>query len=89
MLPQPPAYRVEPGYAECKSLDDVIAAAGESHDIPHIPLLRYAIAELAAKKEKSTADLIFRLLEAKLPWLQTEEGAKFQVSTVGKPCSCV
>jgi hypothetical protein len=80
VLPQPSVYRVEPSYKDCKSLDDVVATAGDSRNIPHMPLLCYAIAELTSRKERTTAEAIFQLLEAKLPWMQSEEGAQYEVS---------
>ncbi|KIP12749.1 hypothetical protein PHLGIDRAFT_97395 [Phlebiopsis gigantea 11061_1 CR5-6] len=77
-LPRPEAYTIPPSYRHCQSLDDVVNAAGDARDIPHIPLLRYAAAELSSQKAKPTAEAIFQLLESKLPWIQTEEDAKFE-----------
>ncbi|EKM59307.1 uncharacterized protein PHACADRAFT_249711 [Phanerochaete carnosa HHB-10118-sp] len=78
VLPLPPAYKVEPPYAECKTLDDVASAAGESRDIPHILLLERAIAEINSKKQKATAEAILQLLETKFPWIQSEKEGKFE-----------
>lgn len=79
VLPRPPSYRLPPKYKDCQSLDDIVAVSEDSHDLPHIPLLQYAIAELSSQKAKPTAEAIFQLLESKLPWIQAEEDAKFEV----------
>lgn len=81
VLPPPPTYTVEPPYTECKTLDDVSSAAGESREVPHVLLLERAVAEIASKKEKPTTEAIFQLLEAKFPWIQAEAEGKFEVSS--------
>ena len=86
VLPQPPPFRVPTNYKNCQSLDDVVAVAGDSHDIPHIPLLQHAMAELSSQKARPTAEAIFQLLESKFSWFQTEEGAEFEVNSQ-KSCS--
>lgn len=87
LLPSPPAYSVEPPYAECKTLDDVRHVAGESREIPHVLLLERAIAELKSKKQQPTAEAILQLLEAKFPWLQSDEGATFENELWNVLCS--
>lgn len=90
-LPQPMVYKEEPEYADCHSLDDILACRHKADiddedvgDTPNASILRSAIEELARSKELtegiSTGDL-FSHLEAKLPWLKGEQGAECQVRT--------
>lgn len=90
-LPQPMVYKEEPEYADCHSLDDILACRHKADiddedvgDTPNTSILRSAIEELGRSKELtegiSTGDL-FSHLEAKLPWLKGEQGAECQVRT--------
>ncbi|KIK46661.1 hypothetical protein CY34DRAFT_800180 [Suillus luteus UH-Slu-Lm8-n1] len=87
-LPQPMIYKEEPEYADCHSLDDILACRHKADiddedvgDTPNASILRSAIEELGRSKELtegiSTGDL-FSHLEAKLPWLKGEQGAECQ-----------
>ncbi|KAG1745791.1 hypothetical protein EDD22DRAFT_958488 [Suillus occidentalis] len=72
-LPQPMIYKEEPEYADCHSLDDILACRHKANIDDED--------ELARSKELtegiSTGDL-FNHLEAKLPWLKGEQGAECQ-----------
>lgn len=87
-LPKPMLYKEEPKYADCHSLDDILACRrkadiddDDAGDTSNVSILRSAIEELARSKEStegiSTGDL-FNYLEAKLPWLKGEQGAECQ-----------
>ncbi|KAG1873768.1 hypothetical protein DFJ58DRAFT_676805, partial [Suillus subalutaceus] len=87
-LPKPMLYKEEPEYADCHSLDDILACRHKADiddedagDTSNVSILRSAIEELACSKEStegiSTGDL-FNHLEAKLPWLKGEQGAECQ-----------
>lgn len=87
-LPKPMLYKEESAYADCHSLDDILACRHKADiddevagDTPNVSILRSAIEELTRSKESaegiSTGDL-FNHLEAKLPWLKGERGAECQ-----------
>ncbi|KAG0709870.1 hypothetical protein DFH29DRAFT_18091 [Suillus ampliporus] len=87
-LPKPVTYKEESEYAECHSLDDILACRRkadiddeDASDTPNVSILRSAIEELSRSKESaeriSTGDL-FNHMEAKLPWLKGEQGAECQ-----------
>lgn len=87
-LPKPVLYVEEPEYADCHSLDDILACRRKADiddedagDTSNTSILRSAIEELTRSKEStegiSTGDL-FNHLEAKLPWLKGEQGAEYQ-----------
>ncbi|KAG2155031.1 uncharacterized protein EDB93DRAFT_1130814 [Suillus bovinus] len=87
-LPKPMIYKEEPEYADCHSLDDILACRRKADiddedagDTPNISILRSGIEELTRSKEStegiSTGDL-FNHLEIKLPWLKGEQGAEYQ-----------
>ena len=63
-MPHPDPWEEPAPWSECKSLSD-IAAAGETSDnmrVPHVTLLRCALADLATQNKPSTADEIFQAL---------------------------
>ncbi|KAG1783061.1 hypothetical protein EV702DRAFT_958786 [Suillus placidus] len=87
-LPKPIIYKEEPEYADCHSLDDILACRRKADiddedagDTSNVSILRSAIEELTRSKDTtegiSTGDL-FNHLEAKLPWLKGEQGAECQ-----------
>ncbi|KAG2156291.1 hypothetical protein DEU56DRAFT_750838 [Suillus clintonianus] len=87
-LPKPVIYKEIPEYAECHSLDDILACRRkadiddeDASDTSNVSILRSAIEELTRSKEStegiSTSDL-FNHLEDKLPWLKGEQGAECQ-----------
>lgn len=74
-LPRPDPWEepVEP-WGACKSLGDIVAAAqGEKQSrivVPHVTLLRCALADLAGQNKPSTADEIFQaVFSTELPSL--------------------
>ncbi|KAI0005157.1 hypothetical protein BJV74DRAFT_881044 [Russula compacta] len=70
-LPHPDPWEEVAPWGECKCLGDVAAAAesGRTH-VPHVTLLRCALADLAAHNKPSTADDVFEILfSADLPSL--------------------
>jgi len=64
-LPHPDPWEEEGGapWGECTSLRDIvpIAQSGNAH-LPHVTLLRCALADLAAENKPSTADDIFQMI---------------------------
>jgi len=93
-LPKPVIYREEPEFADCHSLDDILACRRKADiddedpsDTPNVSILRSVIEELTRSKDStegiSTGDL-FSHLEAKLSWLKGEQGAEGQVGTPSK-----
>ncbi|KAI0254855.1 hypothetical protein BJV78DRAFT_1183304 [Lactifluus subvellereus] len=63
-LPHPDPWEEPASWSECKSLSDVVAAGeiGGNMRVPHVTLLRCALADLAAQNKPSTADEIFQAL---------------------------
>ena len=91
VLPRSSPFKELPRYAQCKSVSDVVAIAGEQGSsfstIPPLTLLRCGITDHGKGKEDqhanpSTEDL-FRYLEQQIPWLVSEEGLQYEV------CVCV
>lgn len=91
-LPRPELYKEDPAYAACHSLDDILACRHKSdidddedaNNTSSVSILRSAIEELSRSRddmEGVTTEDLFTHLEAKLPWLKGEQGAKCQVST--------
>ena len=68
-LPHPDPWEEEeeeggaPPWGECTSLRDIvpIVQSGKAH-LPHVTLLRCALADLAAENKPSTADDIFQMI---------------------------
>jgi len=84
-LPRPDPWEELDPWGECKDLGDVVAAAqGEqrSRVVPHVTLLRCALADLAGQNKPSTADEIFHaLFSTELPSLLNIDDA-YQVCSV-------
>ena len=89
-LPRADFYREHSPYMECRSVSQVLKKLGEKEpdyvSLPHVTLLRCAIADLSKGKAEEegdpTAEEILRVLEGRIPWLLTEEGYKFKVDAV-------
>jgi hypothetical protein len=91
ILPKPVLYKEDPEYADCHSLDDILACRHkaniddeDANDTSSVSILRSAIEELIHSTdsvEGVTTEDLFSHLEAKLPWLKEEQGAECQVST--------
>jgi len=62
-LPHPDPWEEVAPWDECKTLGDIAAAAenGKAR-VPHVTLLRCALADLAAQNKPSTADAIFQTI---------------------------
>jgi len=62
-LPHPDPWEEVAPWGECKTLGDVAAAAesGKAR-VPHVTLLRCALADLAAQNKPSTTDNIFEMI---------------------------
>ena len=82
-LPRSNSFKELPCYAQCKSVSEAVAIAGENGSIPPLTLLRCGIMDYGKGKEEqhakpSTEDL-FRYLESQIPWLVSEEGLRYEV----------
>jgi len=62
-LPHPDPWQEVAPWGECKTLADIVAVAegGKAH-VPHVTLLRCALADLAVQNKASTADNIFQTI---------------------------
>ncbi|OAX44025.1 hypothetical protein K503DRAFT_852908 [Rhizopogon vinicolor AM-OR11-026] len=88
ILPKPVLYKEDPEYADCHSLDDILACRrkaniddDDANDTSNVSLLRSAIEELMSSKDSTegvTTEELFNHLEAKLPWLKGDQGAGCQ-----------
>ena len=93
-LPRADPYQERTPYAECRSLSKVLKTLSEKEpeytSLPPVTLLRCAIADLSKGKAEGdpnpTAEEILRMLEGRIPWLLTEEGYTFKVSTLPVLC---
>lgn len=74
-------------YAQCKSVSDAVAIAGEKDSsfstIPPLTLLRCGIVDYGKGKEdqyaKPSTEDLFRYLESQIPWLVSEDGLQYEV----------
>ncbi|KAF7975120.1 hypothetical protein HWV62_10413 [Athelia sp. TMB] len=79
ILPKPRPFQENAEYKECHTLEQVIAAGGETpQDVPSFSILRCALEEFDAQNKEASTEELFALMTAKLPWLQSEEGAKYR-----------
>jgi hypothetical protein len=62
-LPHPDPWQEVAPWGECKALADIVAVAegGQAH-VPHVTLLRCALADLAAQNKPSTAEDVFQMI---------------------------
>ncbi|THH28799.1 hypothetical protein EUX98_g5397 [Antrodiella citrinella] len=82
VLPAPEPFKEGPRFRDCHSLESVLAVTDNVADIPPLSLLRCAFEELdvaEGEKENSgmTAEVLFGTLEAKCPWIGSDEGAEY------------
>jgi len=81
VLPKLPPFREDPKYNDCRTLDQAVSASNDApQEIPPFTVLRCAIEELAAQSRDVDTEELFRAIEAKLPWLRSEDGAQYQAS---------
>ena len=82
-LPRSSSFKELPRYAQCKSVSDAVAIAGENGSIPPITLLRCGIMDYGKGKDdhlvKPSTEDLFRYLESQIPWLVSEEGLRYEV----------
>ncbi|THH07746.1 hypothetical protein EW146_g9218 [Bondarzewia mesenterica] len=72
ILPHPEPYKEEARYAQCSTLDDVVAASEGKQDIPEIALLRCALADFAKQGQQPSLEELFREVSTKLPWFESD-----------------
>jgi hypothetical protein len=89
-LPHPDPWEEVAPWNECKSLGD-IAVARESDGttrVPHVTLLRCALADLAAQNKPSTAEEIFQIISSTdLPSLLNIDDAYQVRASMSCPCT--
>lgn len=82
-FPRSNPFKELPCYAQCKSVSDAVAIAGEKGSIPPLTLLRCGIMDYGKGKEdqhaKPSTEDLFRYLESQIPWLVSEEGLRYEV----------
>ncbi|KAJ7498668.1 hypothetical protein FB451DRAFT_1358160 [Mycena latifolia] len=84
VLPKPEPHKEPTAFAACLSVDALLEQAKkqeiEISAIPAISLLRCAISDLRRSSEarNPTTEEVFQILEGKIPWLVSEEGAPFE-----------
>ena len=82
VLPQPEPFRESTRYRECHGLDQLVAASKGEKDVSPISLLRCAIEDCSKEGHKATSAELFRVLEAKFPWVA--EDAQYEVRIVNE-----
>jgi hypothetical protein len=80
VLPKPELFTEAPRYKDCHTLDGIVAVSDKPKEIPQFSVLRCAIEEFMAQSRDADTEALFRAIEAKLPWLNSEDGARYQVS---------
>ncbi|KAJ7653471.1 hypothetical protein B0H17DRAFT_1100662 [Mycena rosella] len=84
VLPKPEPHKEPPVFAACQSIDALLEQANKQEiEIPAIPaisLLRCAIADFRKGPESQNprTEEVFQVLEGKIPWLVSDEGAPFE-----------
>ncbi|KAI0340943.1 hypothetical protein BDW22DRAFT_1430589 [Trametopsis cervina] len=78
LLPRPNLYKEDPVFANCSSLEDIVAAEKEPKATPDITILRCAILELEASNTPATVNAIFKRIEEVLSWTRPEEDPEAQ-----------
>lgn len=87
VLPRPSPWKELRRYAQCNSVSDVVAIAGEKDSsfstIPPLTLLRCGITDYGKGKEdqqaKPSTEDLFHYLESQIPWLVSEDGLQYEV----------
>ncbi|KAF8142307.1 hypothetical protein K438DRAFT_1995160 [Mycena galopus ATCC 62051] len=84
VLPTPEPHKEPSSFAACLSIDALLEQAKkqsiEVSDVPEISLLRCAISDFRKGSESRdpTTEEVFQVLEGKIPWLVSDEGAPFE-----------
>lgn len=81
VLPMPQSFAENPKYRDCHTLDTIVAVSENNpKEIPPFSVLRCAMEEFAAQSRDPDTETLFRAIEAKLPWLNSENGSQYQVN---------
>ncbi|KAJ6515627.1 hypothetical protein C8R45DRAFT_957148 [Mycena sanguinolenta] len=84
VLPQPEQHKEPSAFAACLSIDVLLEQAKklniEVSGLSEISLLRCAISDFrkGSDSRNPTTEEVFQVLEGKVPWLVSEEGAPFE-----------
>lgn len=81
VLPRPGSVREDAEFKDCHTLEQIIAASGETpQDIPPFSVLRCTLEEFSAQGKDADTDGLFQAITSKLEWMQSDEGNRYQVS---------
>ncbi|KAJ6538536.1 hypothetical protein DFH09DRAFT_78570 [Mycena vulgaris] len=84
VLPQPEPHKEPTAFAACLSIDALLEQAKkqeiEISGVPAISLLRCAISDFRKRSELQNprTEEVFQIVEGKIPWLVSDEGAPFE-----------
>jgi len=79
VLPKPQPTQESSDYKNCHNLEQILVAGGERpQDVPPFSILRCALEEFEAVQREASTEALFEVLTNKLPWLQSEDGSKYQ-----------
>ena len=93
VLPAPEPKYEPVDFRDLRTLADLLSKVGGEGeaamtDVPPFTVLRCALEELDLSGKKPTREELFDLLEGKIPWLRTEEGANYEVVTLSQSTHC-
>ncbi|KAI0068595.1 hypothetical protein BV25DRAFT_1873595 [Artomyces pyxidatus] len=74
VLPRPEPAKEPAPYAECRTVDDIVAASEGKQDIPEVSLLRCVLHDFVAHEKEPSTDELYRELFVKLPWIESDPG---------------
>ncbi|KAJ7811135.1 hypothetical protein B0H14DRAFT_3150870 [Mycena olivaceomarginata] len=84
VLPKPEPHKEPSGFATCLSIDALLERAKKQNieisSVSEISLLRCAISDFrkGSESRNPATEELFQILEGKIPWLVSEEGAPFE-----------
>ena len=82
VLPKPAPFKEDPKFEHCHTLDQIADASDEKPwTIPPFSVLRCALEEFVAQSKEADTETLFRNIETKLPWINSdpENGTLYQV----------
>ncbi|KAJ6539622.1 hypothetical protein B0H19DRAFT_1179855 [Mycena capillaripes] len=94
VLPKPEPHKEPPAFAACLSIDALLERAKtqniEISGVSEISLLRCAISDFrkGSDSRNPRTEEVFQVLEGKIPWLVSEEGAPFEQRLWGTLSTC-
>lgn len=83
VLPKPAPFKEDSKFKHCHTLDQIVDTSDEKLQIiPPFSVLRCTLEEFVAQGKEADTESLFRNIEAKLPWINSdpENGTLYQVS---------